>query len=264
MNQEKIINYFKLLKKDGLLGNSYLFIGDNISLVQDIIKLINCKETEGFCDTCWDCKAIGAFAHPDLFIIEPEPTTIKIERVRESQSFLSLKSYRAPKKTILVKNAQALGLEAANAFLKTLEEPPKHSFIAISASTQEGMLPTIISRCRKIFLPFCEHLDIKADPSAISAFLEGSRSVFSDRKDFASFLFTLALIFRDYLVSETAPANNKLLKPLDYEIILESLRSRKRYNIGQIQDILNGILEVYGVYTSINENLALNMIRMKM
>ncbi|MDD5584995.1 MAG: hypothetical protein PHV55_08080 [Candidatus Omnitrophica bacterium] len=264
MNEEKIINYFKLLKKDGLLGTSYLFIGDNLSLVLDIIKLINCREAEGACGACWDCKALQSKSHPDLFVVEPEPTSIRIERVRESQGFLALKSYRLPKKVILVKGAENFSLEAANAFLKTLEEPPKHSFIVINASKTDGLLPTIISRCRKIFLPFYGQTLAQTKPALINSFLAGERIKFNDRKEFGSFLATLVSLFRDYLIAEAAPQNNQLLNTGDYEIILQSLRRNNRYNVTQLQEILRNILKVYGAYASVNENLALNMIRVKL
>ena len=170
--RDKILDYFELLKRNDLLGSSYLFIGDGYPVVTDIFKLINCKDHPRFCGACWDCGRIAEGKHPDVFLIEPDPSTIKIERIREAQYFLSLKSFRLKKKVVFVKGAESFSEPAANAFLKTLEEPPKNTFIAVCSRTVDGLLPTIISRCRKIFLPFNEKVDA-VEPGVLYDFLEG-------------------------------------------------------------------------------------------
>jgi hypothetical protein len=264
MNEEKISNYFKLLKEKELIGPTYAFIGDDFSLVKDVIKIISCRQAEAFCGRCWDCEAIAEDKHPDVCLIAPQNLTITIENIREAQRFLSLKGFRLKKKIVLVKEAQSLGLEAANAFLKTLEEPPKNSFIAISTSKLEGLLPTIVSRCRKIFLPFQEKENPSVNLSLISSFLRGERIAFKDRSDFASFLWAFALLFRDYLIYEATHQNKELLKSSDYEIILQSSVRKRPYTLEELEGILKETLRIYSVYNSINENLALNLLRMKL
>ncbi|MFA5338257.1 MAG: hypothetical protein WC330_07980, partial [Candidatus Omnitrophota bacterium] len=129
--QNKILNYFSLLKKRRIIGKSYLFIGDDFSIVKDVAKLINCvNDAESFCNSCFDCSNIERYAHPDLFMLKPETLTITIENIKEAQQFLRLKSFRAQKKVLVIEDAQNMGEASANAFLKTLEEPPKNSFIA--------------------------------------------------------------------------------------------------------------------------------------
>jgi hypothetical protein len=258
MLRDKIINYFYLLKKNGLVGTSYLFIGENPSLVKDVVKLVNCKESDHFCGVCWDCKKIDGFNHPDFLLIEPEPLTIKIEKIREVQQFLALKSFRLKKKTVFIKEGESFGLAAANAFLKTLEEPPKNSFIAICTSKLEGLLPTIISRCRKIYLPFCEADEDFSSVSSVRDFLKGINIKFKNRREFASFLWALVIFFRDRLVEQSGCINNRLLKNRECEIIW------KPYTAEQIDKILGSIFKVYSAYNSVNENLALNLIRMNL
>ena len=253
---EEILDYFNILKKLNRLGTSYLFIGEDTSLVLEVIKLINCQNSRRFCDTCWDCAQIGSVNHPDLFIIEPEGFSIKIESIRDGIKFLSLKSFKAKNKALIVKEAQYFKDASANAFLKVLEEPPKNSFIAICTSKLEGLIPTIISRCRKIFLPALNMKAGEPDLSLIDSFLKGQDPVFKDRKEFARFLLGLITVLRDYLVKKTSPQNNQLLKKGHCEIILRS------YDFKKLNAILDNVLKVYGAHDTVNINLGLNLIKM--
>ncbi len=257
MNQRQdIVKYFQILKKEDKLGSSYLFIGQDDSLIKDIIELVTCLEDESGCGRCWDCKRMAEDNHPDLFIVEPQGLTTKIESIRESIKALSLKSFRLKRKVLWIKDAQTLSPSAANAFLKTLEEPPNNSFIIISTSKLEGILPTIVSRCRKIFLPF-EDKKLKLDNlDQVYSFLKGQDLRFRDRGNFSSFLWTLIVVLRNRLV-ERGQANKHLPESRECEIILNS------YSNGQIYNILKGILKIYGASRTINMNLALNLIRLK-
>ena len=254
--KQEVLNYFNIVRKRTLLGSSYLFIGEDFSLVYDIVKLINCQNDS--CGKCWDCKQIERDTHPDLCIIEPEGFSIKIEQIREGIKFLCLKSFKLKYKVLIIKEAQNLGVAAANAFLKTLEEPPKNSFIAVCTSKLEGMLPTIISRCRKIFLPSgIKEIDSSMQTS-VARFLEGQTVEFSDRKDFSSFLWTLIVLLRKHLAVCAGWQNNELPKNEGYEIILQS------QGVDKLHNVLKDILKIYGARDNINMNLALNLIRMKL
>lgn len=253
----KILEYFYLLKKQNAFKTSYLFVGNDFACVKDIIKSVNCRCANDFCGQCWDCRMIEEEKHPDLFVIVPEPTTIKIERIREAQAFLSLKPFSLVKKTILIKEGEQLSLEAANAFLKTLEEPPAHAFIALCALHLQGLLPTVISRCQKVFLPFQEQTVPSGIMTLAGNFLKGEEVVFKNRNDFSRFLWALIVIFRDHLVALVS-GNNRLRNNSACEIIL------KPYTKKQTEDIVEDMLRIYGAYKNINENLALSLIRMKL
>lgn len=256
--EEKILDYFSLLKKRRILGTSYLFIGDNFSLVKGVVKLISCSENALFCDICWDCERINSENHPDLFLIEPQNFSITIKRIKESQGFLQLKSFHSKKKVLIIKGGENLGHEAAGAFLKTLEEPPKNSFIAICVSKLEGLLPTIVSRCRKIFLPFKQTEIDSSSIRLVSHFLNGERIKFKNRKEFSHFLWTLIVSLRDYFVFQTTNGNNHLLKTRENQDFL------KPYRPEEMEGILGDILKIYSMRNNINENLALNLIKMKL
>jgi hypothetical protein len=150
-----------------------------------------------------------------------------------------------------------MGEASANAFLKTLEEPPRNSFIAICASRFDGLIPTIVSRCNKIFLPPNNDKTGELKFNQVLGFLKGEKPVFKDRKEFLSFIWSLNLIIREaFLVS--LGRNNQLLGGGDCEIILENIRIKNTDNLCQA---MKDILEIYSNGATINENLALNLIK---
>jgi len=88
---------------------------------------------------------------PDTLIIKQEKA-IGIEIVRQIKAWLSKKSYQEKKRFILIYQAQNLTVEAQNAFLKTLEEPPENTVIILITDNSYQLLPTIISRCQVFHL----------------------------------------------------------------------------------------------------------------
>jgi len=255
---KEILNYFDILEKRNSLGSSYLFIGEDIDVVYDVVKMIGCEESTSFCDSCWDCRKINEGNHPDLFIAQPESLTLKIEVVRQAMQFLSLKSFKLKKKFVIIKDAHLLNQEAANAFLKTLEEPPKNSFIGVCSSKLEGLLPTIVSRCRKIFLPSKDkNIDIYKN-SKTANFLQGKYVEFKDRKEFANFIWNFALLLHKSLIFKAGFKNKNLPQFSASDTILGN------YDIDRINDILQDTLKIYSVCKNINMNLALNLIKIKM
>ncbi|MFA5271674.1 MAG: hypothetical protein WC412_04965 [Candidatus Omnitrophota bacterium] len=256
-NSKKLLDYFSLLKQKSLIGRSYLFVGDNFELVRKIVKLINCKEDKNsYCDVCFDCKKFDEGTHPDLFLVEPKSLNITIETIRESRQFIRLKSFSANKKVIIIKEAENLGEAAANAFLKTLEEPPKNSFIAVCAEKIDSLLPTIVSRCSKIFLPYSESISDDSQALLVKSFLSGQMPEFKGRIEFSSFIWTLAVLLRDRLLSQ-AGQNNRLLKEEHYEIIHRDFK----LNSDDCIEALRDIFEIYAASATINEKLALNIIK---
>lgn len=87
--------------------------------------------------------------HFDISTFEQEGS-IGINDVRTLQKTISLKPINSPKKIVLIKNSENITIEAQNALLKTLEEPPENTIIILAASNKEAILPTILSRCKII------------------------------------------------------------------------------------------------------------------
>ncbi len=257
-SRKNILNYFKLAIEKDVLGSSYLFIGKDYSLVFDIARLIGCSKDDNFCGNCWDCRQILAGNHPDIFIVKPDGFTIKIDSIRQTIRFLALKSYSLKKKIVIIEDAHVLGLVAANAFLKTLEEPSKNSFIAVCSAQLQDLLPTIVSRCRKIFLPAVKENESLFKAKDLEPFLKGESLKFKDRHNFSLFLWSFILLLHGYLRRAIDGKNNKLLDNSCCEIILD------RYGVLKIQAILEQVLKIYGDCKTINMNLALNLIRVNL
>ena len=116
-------------------------------------KGCNCKTgTALFCNTCTSCRKINNNSHPDMIFIDP-PTgknIITISSIRELGSTLSSRPNEAKYRMVLISNADAMNVQAQNALLKMLEEPPENTFFILMAIKIDLLLPTIISRCRKI------------------------------------------------------------------------------------------------------------------
>ena len=90
--------------------------------------------------------------HPDVHIAEPESKSrrISIDQVRDLERELQMRALRGGRKVVIIFDADRLGEQAANAFLKTLEEPPRNSHILLVSNFPELLLETILSRCIEI------------------------------------------------------------------------------------------------------------------
>lgn len=102
---------------------------------------------------CESCRRAGAGLHPDLFRAEPEGVQIRVDRVREALAFGAGRPYEAERRVIVVPRAEMLGVEAANALLKSLEEPGARLHWILTTTRPESLLPTIRSRCAAVALP---------------------------------------------------------------------------------------------------------------
>ncbi len=151
--EKKLLTYFSLLKKYNRIAKAYILTGENLlSLGLKVAKLINCQKSEYFCDYCYSCLQIEKRNSPDLFILKEEGY-IKIDSIRQAQRFLSLRSTYLKNKILIIDGAENFLEVAQSAFLKTLEEPPQNSVIILLATRLDKFLPTLVSRCVKVFLP---------------------------------------------------------------------------------------------------------------
>jgi len=143
---------------NGRLAHAYLFSGpDGIGkrlMALALARAIVCHEQRG-CGHCQACRKIDHQNHPDLHILEPDGSSIKIEQIRAFQRELNLKPLEAPRKICLIEQADAMTVGAANALLKTLEEPRGDTLLMLLSSQPNRLLETIRSRCQS--LPFTRH-----------------------------------------------------------------------------------------------------------
>ena len=117
---------------------------------------VNCRNagSSGGCGECPSCHKVAALTHPDVHILVADGDEIKIDQVRQMQADLALKPFEGAKKILIVDGAESMNPSSANAFLKTLEEPPGETLIVLISPLPQSLLPTIRSRCQEIrFLP---------------------------------------------------------------------------------------------------------------
>lgn len=142
------------------VAHAYLFSGPpgvgKRTLAMAFARAMNCSEVEaGYCGVCRDCEAIDKGSHENVIEVIPldkddEPAKnglIKIGRVREVIKALHFTA-QAGRRLVIVDDAHRFAPEAANAMLKTLEEPPEGAVIILVSSMPRFLLPTIISRCQ--------------------------------------------------------------------------------------------------------------------
>ena len=142
------------------LGHAWLITGPTqvgkATLAQTFAQAINCtSETGRPCLNCRSCQLIGNGKHPDVTTIEPTVSargraTLKIETMRDLQRKLQLASYESRYKIAIIQDFDAATIGGANAFLKTLEEPPSSTILILTASDADALLDTIKSRCRVV------------------------------------------------------------------------------------------------------------------
>lgn len=144
-------------------GHAYLITGPDrigkLTLARVFTQSLNCMADlpNRPCGECRACRLIAEDKHPDVRVILPEVSdrgvqSIKIEQIRRLQQDLSLSTYEARHKVVLLKRFDTANLNAANAFLKTLEEPPNNVVLILTANDSDTLLPTINSRCRTVGL----------------------------------------------------------------------------------------------------------------
>jgi DNA polymerase-3 subunit delta' len=127
-----------------------------MQLAHWIAQRVNCREpSRAPCGECQECRWIAADQHPDVTRLSPEEDSqyIKIEPVRELIAELTLTAHGRGYKVVIFSPADALHPNAAQALLKTLEEPAKRTLILLVTSQPSRLLPTVRSRCSKLRLP---------------------------------------------------------------------------------------------------------------
>jgi len=114
-----------------------------------LARYLLCASGSG-CQTCSNCHKMSQGWHPDYTEIQPDGGDIKVEQIRTLVEKLHFRPFEAKRRVIVIDQAQRLRDEAANAFLKALEEPPSYVTYILVTSHWNGLLPTIRSRCQKI------------------------------------------------------------------------------------------------------------------
>jgi DNA polymerase III subunit delta' len=157
---EAVVQSFDTAWRKGRLGHAYLYVGPagvgKHTFARELARALLCETPSKRLQACGECSGCGlvdAGTHPDLVLAErPEDKVdLPIELIRDVIEHLSLKPARGGRKVAILDDADDLSADAANAFLKTLEEPPPGSvLILIGGPTPERQFSTILSRCQVV------------------------------------------------------------------------------------------------------------------
>lgn len=155
------IKAFRDVVRRNRMAHAYLFVGPpgvgKRTFAIELAKAILCEQPSldaplTACDRCAGCLLVDAGTHPDLFVVgKPEDKNeLPIGVMRELCESFRMKSARARGKVAVLDDADDMNDEAANCFLKTLEEPPPRSVFILVGTSLERQLPTIRSRCQTV------------------------------------------------------------------------------------------------------------------
>ncbi|MDD0975484.1 DNA polymerase III subunit delta' [Pseudomonas fontis] len=127
------------------------------ALAERLMALLLCQRPQGLhaCGQCKSCMLLAAGSHPDNYVLEPEEADkpIKVDQVRDLVSFVVQTAQLGGRKVILIEPVEAMNINAANALLKSLEEPSGNTVLLLVSHQTSRLLPTIKSRCQQIACP---------------------------------------------------------------------------------------------------------------
>lgn len=137
------------------ISHAYIINGERFSgkefIAQIFATALQCENRDGFepCMECHSCKQSQTMNHPDIIRITHEkPATIGVDDIRSQiNGDIMIKPYSSPRKIYIISEGEKMTVQAQNALLKTLEEPPAYAVILILTSDLNVLLPTILSRC---------------------------------------------------------------------------------------------------------------------
>jgi DNA polymerase-3 subunit delta' len=297
IGQERALSMLGGARRRGRLASSYLFAGEQgvgkRLTAFNFAKALNCLEpVEGAgypdsCERCASCLKMNAGFHPDFLMVEPDGEQIKVEQVRALEEALAFKAYEASYKAAVVDDAEKMNASAANAFLKTLEEPAAQSLIILVTSAPDRLPETIRSRCSRVnFTPLgpadCEAVISRVrgpgggDPALLARLSMGrpglaggedlqrqrdgflgslgaaaGRQPWKDRKDMERWLDMALLLLRDMAVLKAAGSRGALINA-DMADAVESMGERAPVEV---------IIECYEKLSLLRKRLGFNLNR---
>jgi len=197
IGNDEVKESLRRLLSGGRVPGSMLFTGDEgigkKLFALELAKAMNCRQRIGVeaCDECSSCKRISRSTfppftsdddnkermiwseHADVAMVRPHKQIIRVKPMRELEREANFRPFEGAARVFIVEDADRMNDQAANALLKTLEEPPPASHLILTTANPTALLATIRSRCQMIrFAPI--------DVAAVEQFLIEQRSVSED------------------------------------------------------------------------------------
>ncbi len=154
IGQEQLVEHLQNTIKTGKVAHAYIINGERSSGKEFIARVfaaaLQCEgEGEKPCGNCHSCKQVQTKNQPDIIsVLHEKPNTIGVEDIRTKiNNDIGIKPYSSPRKIYIMNEGEKMTVQAQNALLKTLEEPPAYAVIMILTTNLDTLLPTILSRC---------------------------------------------------------------------------------------------------------------------
>ena len=154
VGQEQIKEHFQNALKTDKISHAYIINGERAAGKEFIAKIfamaLQCeKDGDDPCQECHSCKQALSDNQPDIIrVLHEKPNTISVDDIRfRINNDIGIKPYGSKYKIYIMNEADKMTIQAQNALLKTLEEPPEYAVIMLLTENVNSLLPTIISRC---------------------------------------------------------------------------------------------------------------------
>lgn len=168
IGHQHVIAHFQNAIKLNKISHGYILNGEEGAgknlLASEFSKALQCEEKSvNSCGYCKSCKQADTKNHPDIiWITHEKPNSIGVNDLREQLiTDIQIKPYSSKYKIYIIDEAEKMTVQAQNALLKTIEEPPEYGVILLLTINADGFLPTILSRCAILNLRAIDNMQIK-------------------------------------------------------------------------------------------------------
>ena len=244
LGNEMVKDHFKKAIANHKISHAYILTGEagmgRKSIANAFAMTLLCEKGGSEpCMSCHSCKQVMSGNHPDLiYVTHEKPGSIGVDDVREQiNDTIMIRPYSSYYKIYIVDEAEKMTVQAQNALLKTIEEPPSYAVIILITTNQEAFLPTILSRCVQMKLKPLKDFTIKSyltqnlhipekDADICAAFARGNLGKAIHLASSDEFKKVMVLV--------------KNVGTMDISMLLDCIREMKEQNfdIGEVLDLM--------------------------
>lgn len=247
----KNTSVYKSIKSSNENFHAYLFysfdkeLNNNIALA--FAKSLICKN-KTICDSCSACQQFDSHSHPDVVILNQ--ASIKVEDVNKLVDKLNTKPISADVKVFVILNAENINEISQNKLLKSLEEPASQNVFILSSSKTDKLLPTVMSRLNKVYIPKLTENDkkvlaneLKEQNIDISKYVNTNLSLteiinFETNEEFKNTIKNIDFLFSNLKTTADIPSvvsklnniNKELFFPILQDLFLSCLNDEKKFD----------------------------------